>query len=117
MQFHRSVWFDRLVVGAVALGSIVALAVMAFAPGDGRDGVGVVYAPWVSESDALTRAVAAGARFVRYGGLPFIVVVMPEAPGYTARAMASGALFMVDPRALAACFGEGAAKSPAVSES
>jgi len=98
----RSSWFDRLAVAALAAASLVALAAIGFAPRAGA-AVGVVYAPWTSAPDALARAVAAGARFVRFGAAPFIVVVMPEAADYAAQARAGGALFTLDPQALAAC--------------
>jgi hypothetical protein len=96
-------WLDGLAIGAAALLSVGAIAVFAFAPSDPKAGLGVVFAPWVSERAAFTRSVEAGARFVRFGGFPFIVVVMPEAPDYAARVSAAGAWFIVDPQALAAC--------------
>ena len=52
-------------------------------------------------ANALT--VEAGARVVRFGGLPFIVIVLPERPDYAQRARDGGALLMLDPQALAAC--------------
>ena len=76
----------------------------AFAPRDPLRGVAVIYSPWTTADDAFRRAVQGGARFVRYGGAPFIVVVMPEAPDYPARVRAGGALMIADPQALAACF-------------
>lgn len=102
--FASSPWFDRIAVAAMASVSVVVVVAMAFAP-SGADGaaVAVVYTPWTSSRDALTRAVEAGARFVRFGALPFIVVVMPEGKGYAARARAGGALFMADPQAVGGC--------------
>ena len=81
---------------------------MAFAPHRADAAVAVVYAPWTTSGGALSRAVEAGARFVRFGAMPFIVVVMPERPDYAARARAGGALLMLDPQALAACLPEDA---------
>jgi hypothetical protein len=49
------------------------------------------------------RSVGAGARFVRFGGLPFIAVVMPERPDYVDRALRGSALLALDPRVLAGC--------------
>ena len=43
-------------------------------------------------------------RFVRFGGLPFIAIVIPEAPDYSSRILGEGALLLLDPQALAACF-------------
>jgi hypothetical protein len=51
----------------------------------------------------MNRATAAGARFVRFGGLPFIVVVVPEANNYVGRISSDGAFLVVDPQVLAAC--------------
>jgi hypothetical protein len=73
------------------------------APRDPADGVAVIFAPWTDARAALTRAVEAGGRFVRYGGYDFIVVVIPDAPDYVSRINAAGALLVVDPEALAAC--------------
>lgn len=98
---HR--WFDRLAVAAMAGASLLAIGAIAFAPHDADAAVAVVYAPWTSSRDALVRAAQAGARVVRFGGLPFIVIVLPERPDYAQRARAGGALLMLDPQALAAC--------------
>lgn len=96
-------WFDRLAVAAMAALSFVVLAAMTLAPRHADGAVAVVYAPWTSSRAALLRAAAAGARFVRFGALPFIVVVMPDARGYAARARAGGALFTADPQAVGGC--------------
>jgi hypothetical protein len=53
----------------------------------------------------MVQAVEAGARFVRFGGFPFIAVVMPERPDYVDQVMKGSAWLAVDPQALAACFG------------
>lgn len=102
-QFPRNPWFDRLVIVAMAGASLFGVGVLALSPHDANAAVAVVYAPWTSSRDALVRAAEAGARFVRFGAVPFIVVVVPERPDYAARARAGGALLMLDPQALAAC--------------
>jgi hypothetical protein len=86
-----------------ALASLFMAARIGLAPRAPEDGVGVIFAPWTSGDAALRRAVGAGARFVRYGGMPFVVVVVPDQRDYLARIAADGALLVVDPRALAAC--------------
>jgi hypothetical protein len=96
-------WLDGALIAAVAVASLYGAARLGLEPRDPATGVGVVFAPWVSEQSALSRATAAGARFVRYGGFPFIVVVMPDTPDYVARISSAGALLVVDPQALAAC--------------
>ena len=102
--FRRS-FFDTLLIAAFALGSLFATASIALAPKDPSSGVAVVFSPWTSAAAALARATDPGSRFVRYGGFPFIVVVVPDAPDYLSRISAAGALFVADPKALAACLG------------
>ncbi|MBI4273898.1 MAG: hypothetical protein HY659_04290 [Rhizobiales bacterium] len=99
----RRGWLDGLIIFVIAVTGLYGSARLALQPRDPAVGVGVIFAPWVSSEAALIRAVEAGAQFVRYGGLPFIVVVMPDVPDYQSRILASGALFVADPRALAAC--------------
>ena len=40
---------------------------------------------------------------MRFGGFPFIAVVMPERPDYVEQVMKGPAWLVVDPQALAAC--------------
>ena len=94
---------DYAIIILAALGSLYAAARFGLAPRDPDGGVAVIFAPWISQEQALARAARPGGRLVRVGGLPFIVVVTPDAPGYTARVLADGALLVVDPKALAAC--------------
>lgn len=96
-------WLDGFLIFIVAIVSLYGTARLGLKPYDPAAGVGVIFAPWVSETSAMTRATAAGGRFVRFGGLPFIVVVVPEAVDYVARISEEGALLVVDPQALAAC--------------
>lgn len=66
-------------------------------------GVAVVFAPWTPSEAAIGRSVEAGARFVRFGAVPFVTIVIPESQGYPARAFAAGAWLVIDPLALSAC--------------
>jgi len=95
--------FDAALITFVSIASLFVAARIGLAPRDPANGVAVVFAPWTSAQAALTRATDPGSRFVRYGGFPFIVVVIPEAPDYSARILREGALLVVDPQALAAC--------------
>lgn len=106
-------WLDGILIFTVAIVSLYGAARLGLKPRDPAAGVGVVFAPWVSDSSAVNRATETGARFVRFGGLPFIVVVVPDAPDYVARISAQGAFLVVDPQVLAACLSlvSGAAKS------
>ena len=94
---------DGSLIAFLALASLFLAARVGLTPRDPASGVGVIFAPWTSEQSAMARATDPGARFVRYGGLPFIVVVVPETSDYLARVYAAGALLIVDPQALAAC--------------
>jgi hypothetical protein len=96
---------DAAIIAAVSLASLLTAAYAAVAPGDPANGVAVIYAPWVEFEDAFRRSTGAGARFVRAGGLPFIVVVVPDDPEFDRRVRAGGAIMLADPVALAACFG------------
>lgn len=103
--FRRS-FFDTLLIAAFALGNFVVVARVALQPQNPSDGVAIVFSPWTSAANALDQATAPGSRFVRYGGYPFIVVVIPDDPGYVSRVSSTGALLILDPKALAACFGQ-----------
>ena len=102
--FHRT-FLDATLIAGVAAGSLVAAASLALAPKNPASGVAVVFSPWTKAPAALARATDPGSRFVRFGQYPFIVIVVPEAPDYLARVSAAGALFVLDPEALAACLG------------
>jgi hypothetical protein len=98
-------FFDAAIIATVSLASLLTAAYAALAARDTADAVAVIYAPWVGFDDAFRRSVGAGARFVRAGGLPFIVVVIPDDPEFDRRVRAGGAIMLADPVALAACFG------------
>jgi hypothetical protein len=72
-------------------------------PANSENGVAVIFAPWTSAQTSLERATADGSRFVRFGGLTSIAVVMPAAAGYAGRMLDNGAWLVVDPKVLAAC--------------
>jgi hypothetical protein len=90
-------------IAAFALISTFAVARVGLEPRDLSGGVAVVFAPWTDENEALTRAVGAGSRFVRFGGSSFVVIVEPEVSDYAKRVKQAGALLLVDPQILAAC--------------
>lgn len=97
----------RLIDGAAIIGlaliSLYATIRIGLGPRDPSTGVGVIYAPWTPPGEAVARAVGPGARFVRFGGFGFVVVVMPETADYLEKLARTGPLLVVDPRALAAC--------------
>src|SRR5262245_7026235 len=94
---------EAAALAGFSVASFLVVARVGLAPRDPAQGVGVVFAPWTQADAAFVRAVEAGGRFVRFGALPFIVVVTPETADYAARVRAAGALFLVDPQVLAAC--------------
>lgn len=95
---------DTAIVSAASLFALFTAAHGALAPADPARGVAVVFAPWTDFETAFARSVGAGARFVREGGVPFIVVVVPEDADFERRARAGGAWMLADPEAVAGCF-------------
>ena len=94
---------DTAIIAVAAVVSLYAAARLGLAPREPDNGVAVIFAPWISQEQAVARAARPGGRLVRMGGLPFIVVVTPDGPDYTARVLADGAMLVVDPKAIAAC--------------
>lgn len=58
----------------------------------------VIFPPWVSGEEAVTRSLATGARLLRQGAVPFVVVLAPEAAVRPA-----GAVLMLRLDGLAGC--------------
>jgi class 3 adenylate cyclase len=95
---------DCLMIGfAAAVSLIAAIALQTRPSGDAIEQVAVVFAPWIDGAEAMRRSVNAGARFVRFGGADFLVVVKPENEAFRSNVHASGALMLVDPRWAGAC--------------
>jgi hypothetical protein len=94
---------ESTAIAGFALISTFAVARIGLEPSDPSRAVGVIFAPWTDAGAAFTHAVTAGGRFIRFGGLSFVVVVEPDDPGYAKRVRDAGALLIVDPRILAAC--------------
>jgi hypothetical protein len=95
--------FDAGFLVCLSLGALFAGARTGLTPKDPMQGVAVIFAPWTPASQALSQAAAAGARFVRFGTLPFIAVVIPDDATYPDRMFGVGAWLVVDSRAPAAC--------------
>jgi hypothetical protein len=100
--FRRA--FDTALMVAVSLTAMYPAAHAALRPVSFDTGVAVIYAPWTGFDDAFRQSVGAGARFVRGGALPFIVVVLPDDADFEQRVRAGGAWMLADPVALAGCF-------------
>ncbi len=101
-SFRRTL-FDAFLIAGFAVGNLLVVTRVALQPKNPEAGVAVVFSPWTDAAAALARATDPGSRFVRYGGYPFIVVVVPDTPEYLSRVSGEGALFVADPKALAAC--------------
>jgi hypothetical protein len=94
---------ESTAIAGFALISTFAVARIGLEPSTPSRAVGVIFAPWTDAGAAFTRAVAAGGRFIRFGGPSFVVVVEPDGPDYARRVRDAGAILIVDPRVLAAC--------------
>ncbi len=113
---RRSFLFRNIIDGGVltclSLGALYAVARTELTPRDPAQGVAVIFAPWTPADAALSQAVEGGGRFVRFGGLPFIAVVVPDDVKYPDRMLHAGAWLVVDPVALAACLPAAAPAEP-----
>lgn len=87
----------------LSLGALYAGARTGLAPRVSSQGVAVMFAPWTPTADVFTRAVAAGARFVRFGAVPFIAIVQPESEAYADRMFDDGAWLVVDAQTVGGC--------------
>jgi hypothetical protein len=94
---------DAALITLLAIASLFVIARVGLKPRDPANGVAVVLAPWTSAEVTLARATDPGSRFVRFGGFPFIAVVIPERADYLERMLTGGAVLVLDPQALAAC--------------
>lgn len=104
--------FDVALLAAMTFVSLLASAYLMLTPRDPMGGVAAIFAPWSDAETTFVRSVDAGTRFVRFGGFPFIAVVMPENADASARLRAAGAWFIADPKALAACLSLAGRNSP-----
>jgi len=94
---------DLWLVAALTIASFAVILRIGLLPSNLDHGVAVIYAPWTTPDQTMTRAVNAGARFVRFGGLDFIAVVEPDDPDYLKRVLSGPAILVVDPQVLAGC--------------
>ena len=94
---------DVALLVCLSLGALYASARFGLTPRDPAQGVAVIFAPWTTADRTMMQAVESGGRFVRYGGAPFIAVVVPDDKTYPQRMLAAGAWLIVDPQVLADC--------------
>lgn len=89
---------NAVLPAALCAGSLAMTLLLSMAPPpDGP--VAAVFPPWWGGARSLLAAAPVGP-VVRFGALPFIVVVMPERRDLLRRA---GAWLVLDPRALGGC--------------
>jgi hypothetical protein len=103
-QLGRSRLTKWLYPIALLLFSWVWVAVLVAQARPGADVVAAVFPPWWTTERSLAAAAAAGASIVRAGGLSSILVVRPADLGGVERLNQAGAWFMIDPKAVGACF-------------
>src|ERR1044072_4389565 len=89
-SLHRQ-WLDVTALAALSVVALFMTARFALAPRAPERGVAGIFAPWSPPEQALARPVGAGAKFVGFGGLPFVAVAIPDDRDYPARARAAGA--------------------------
>jgi hypothetical protein len=98
-------FLDGAVIFVFMCAAAVAVLRVGLAPSERTENIAVVYAPWTDRTDTFTQSVAAGGRFVRFGGAAFVAIVAPETTAYAANARAAHAWLVLDARLLLACLG------------
>ena len=96
---------DAALIATLAIGSVVAVFVIEWAPRGRNSSVAVIFAPWVGSSDAASRVANAGASLVRNGGFPFVMIVRPQTVDFTGAILREGALMVLDASAIHGCLG------------
>jgi len=92
-------WRDIGLIAGLALCS--GLLTLASLPGPAAGAsppLAAIFPPWVSGEEAVARSLATGARILRQGAVPFVVVLAPETA-----TRPSGALLMLRLDGLAGC--------------
>lgn len=98
-------WLDGAILALLLAATLILHTAIVAVPPDAGTGraVAVLFAPWIGAGEAMQRVGDSGARVVRFGAFPFIVVAEPDDPEFGVRVAARGALLTLDPQALAAC--------------
>ena len=99
---HRQ-WRDiGLIAGLALCSGLAALGSLPGPVGGTAAPLAVIFPPWVSAEEAVARSLATGARLLRQGAVPFVVVLAPEAAAVPA-ARPAGAMLMLRLDGLAGC--------------
>jgi len=92
-------WRDATLIASLLLVSVpLSLASLPQASAGASAPLAAVFLPWVSADDAVARSLAAGARILRLGTVPFVVVLAPESA-----VRPDGAVLMLRLDGLAGC--------------
>lgn len=92
-------WRDLGLIAGLALCSgVLALASLPGPVSGLPTPLAAIFPPWISGEEAVARSLASGARILRQGAAPFVVVLAPEMA-----ARPSGALLMLRLDGLAGC--------------
>lgn len=83
--------------------SFLAVAALSLQMRPDAEVVAALYPPWWSEQQVLLAAASADAAIVRLTSATGIVVVRPDQRQGLAKLRGSGAWFLLDPQAVAAC--------------
>ncbi|CAN7316648.1 hypothetical protein LJR090_002364 [Bosea sp. LjRoot90] len=96
-------WRDiGLIAGLALCSGLVTLASLPGPIAGPAVPLAVIFPPWVSGEEAVARSLATGARLLRQGAMPFVVVLAPEA-GIVPAARPVGAMLMLRLDGLAGC--------------
>lgn len=92
-------WRDAgLIAGLAVCSGVVTLASLPGPISGPPAPLAAIFPPWVSGEEAVARSLATGARILRQGAVPFVVVLAPETA-----ARPAGALLMLRLDGLAGC--------------
>jgi hypothetical protein len=95
-------WRDiGLITGLALCSGVVTLASLPGPAAGPAAPLAVIFPPWVSGEEAVSRSLATGARLLRQGAVPFVVVLAPEANTLAARP--AGAMLVLRLDGLAGC--------------
>jgi len=96
-------WRDiGLIAGLAACSGLAALASLPGPVAGPAVPLAVIFPPWVSGGEAVTRSLATGARLLRQGAVPFVVILAPDAATMPA-ARPAGAMLVLRLDGLAGC--------------
>lgn len=91
-------WLLPLLLCLASLAGAIGLTMQPPAKG----AVALIFPPWWGRTQAAVAAAAAG-RLIRFGGFPFVVIIMPDRSGPDGRWPSTAAWLALDPARLGSC--------------